>query len=155
MAPWTGLHLIPGTEFRIFSVRLALWARASRTVFFSCTTKAFASGYPFIHSFIHPFLIQTDTSQQLNHSEKNKNKILAQGFKDDNCSSVLYWLCAWFKFSDFIDQVEILAQWRELRAPLPGPLTAPKWKMTVLEAPKKDLACGFTSQDPSCYLLLF
>lgn len=35
IAPWTGLHLIPGTEFRICSVSLALWARASRTELFS------------------------------------------------------------------------------------------------------------------------
>lgn len=39
MAPWTGLHLMPGTEFKICSVSLALWARASRTELFSWVSE--------------------------------------------------------------------------------------------------------------------
>lgn len=39
IAPWTGLHLMPGTEFKISSVSLALWARASRTELFSWGSK--------------------------------------------------------------------------------------------------------------------
>lgn len=35
MAPWTGLHLIPGTAFRICSVSLAFSAKAPNTAVFS------------------------------------------------------------------------------------------------------------------------